>query len=121
MLSHKKNRLIAATDKKIYFSENGNLSQEYGLSELSLAQFLSHEYDSRLLSTFHIGGVFIETDQRVPVGETVILNFNLPSFSQPFTLPGKVAWSGPQGFGVKFDLVPSSQGRAIKAYVEKQK
>lgn len=68
-----------------------------------------------------IGGVFIETDQRVPVGETVILNFNLPSFSQPFTLPGKVAWSGPRGFGVKFDLVPSSQGSAIKAYVEKQK
>ncbi len=52
MLSHKKNRLIAATDKKIYFSENGNLSQESGLTELSLTQFLSHEYDSRLLSTF---------------------------------------------------------------------
>ncbi len=66
-----------------------------------------------------IGGVFIETEQRVPVGETVILNFNLPSFSQPFTLPGKVAWSGPQGFGVKFDVVPASHGRAIKAFVDK--
>lgn len=66
-----------------------------------------------------IGGVFIETEQRVPVGETVILNFNLPSFSQPFTLPGKVAWSGPQGFGVKFDEVPASHGRAIKSFVDK--
>ncbi|MCU0538749.1 MAG: PilZ domain-containing protein [Desulfobacterales bacterium] len=78
--------------------------------------------DSRFRSyilDISIGGVFIETDQRVPVGETVILNFNLPSFSQPFTLPGKVAWSGPQGFGVKFDVVPSPQGRAIKAFVDK--
>jgi Tfp pilus assembly protein PilZ len=66
-----------------------------------------------------IGGVFIETDQRVPVGETITLKFNLPSIPQPFTLPGKVAWSGPQGFGVKFDMVVASQGRAIKAYVDK--
>lgn len=52
MLSHKKNRLIAATDKKLYFSENGILSQESGSIELPMAQFLAHEYDSRLLSTF---------------------------------------------------------------------
>lgn len=66
-----------------------------------------------------IGGVFIETDRKVPVGETVMLKFNLPTIPQPFTLPGKVAWSGPQGFGVRFDMVAASQGRAIKAYVDK--
>ncbi len=65
-----------------------------------------------------IGGVFIETDRKVPVGETVMLKFNLPTIPQPFTLPGKVAWSGPQGFGVKFDMVVAPQGRALKAYVD---
>lgn len=65
-----------------------------------------------------IGGVFIETDRRVPVGETVMLKFNLPTISQPFTLPGTVAWSGPQGFGVKFEMVAAPQGRALKAYVD---
>ncbi len=65
-----------------------------------------------------IGGVFIETDQRVSVGESVVLKFNLQTISQPFTLPGKVAWSGPKGFGVKFEMVADPQGRAIKAYVD---
>lgn len=65
-----------------------------------------------------IGGVFIETNERVPVGETIILNFTLPSLSQPFSMSGKIAWSGPQGFGVKFDSIPNPQGNAIKKYVE---
>lgn len=52
MLSHKKNRLIAATDKKIYFSESGGLIQGDGSVELPLSQFLSQEYDGRLLTSF---------------------------------------------------------------------
>lgn len=52
MLSQKKNRLIAATDKMVCFSENGNLSRESGSIELPISQFLSHEYDLRLLSAF---------------------------------------------------------------------
>ena len=65
-----------------------------------------------------IGGVFIETNERVPVGETITLKFTLPSLSQPFTMSGKIAWSGPQGFGVKFDSIPGTQGSAIRSYVE---
>lgn len=67
-----------------------------------------------------IGGVFIETAERVPVGESIVLNFTLPSLSQPFSLAGKIAWSGPQGFGVKFEGVPHPQGNAIKKYVDKE-
>ena len=67
-----------------------------------------------------IGGVFIETNERVPVGESILLNFTLPTFSNPVALPGKIAWSGPQGFGVKFEVIPHSEGRAIKDYVDKE-
>jgi Tfp pilus assembly protein PilZ len=67
-----------------------------------------------------IGGVFIETGERVPVGETILLNFTLPTFSHPVTLPGKIAWSGPQGFGVKFELMPPPEGQAIKDYIDKE-
>ena len=52
MFNRKKNRLIAATDRKIFFSEDGSLSRDSGSAELPVAQFLLHEYDSRLLSTF---------------------------------------------------------------------
>lgn len=68
-----------------------------------------------------IGGVFIETSERLPVGEDITLNFTLPSSSQPFSMAGKIAWSGPQGFGVKFESVPTPQGSAIKKYVEVDK
>jgi Tfp pilus assembly protein PilZ len=67
-----------------------------------------------------IGGVFIETGERIPVGETILLNFTLPTFSHPVALPGKIAWSGPQGFGVKFEVVPSPEGRAIKDYIDNE-
>jgi Tfp pilus assembly protein PilZ len=67
-----------------------------------------------------IGGVFIETSERVTVGESIVLNFTLPSLSQPLTLAGKIAWSGPQGFGVKFEGVPKPQGNAIKDYLEEE-
>jgi uncharacterized protein (TIGR02266 family) len=68
-----------------------------------------------------IGGVFIETSERLPVGEDITLNFTLPSSSQPFSMAGKIAWSGPQGFGVKFESVPTPQGSALKKYVEVDK
>ena len=68
-----------------------------------------------------IGGVFIETSERVPVGETILLNFTLPAFSHPVTLSGKIAWSGPQGFGVKFEVMPPPEGRAIKDYIDKER
>jgi Tfp pilus assembly protein PilZ len=67
-----------------------------------------------------IGGVFIETNERFSVGETVILNFNLPENSQSVSAPGKIAWSGPQGFGVKFEGLEQPQGHAIKQFVEKK-
>jgi Tfp pilus assembly protein PilZ len=65
-----------------------------------------------------IGGVFIETNERIPAGETIVLNFTLPDQSQPFSMTGKFAWSGPQGFGVKFEKLSPPQGKAIKSYVE---
>lgn len=65
-----------------------------------------------------IGGVFVETHERFTVGEEVILNFTLPDHRQPFSLRGRIAWSGPEGFGVKFEPLPPSQGSAIRRFVE---
>lgn len=65
-----------------------------------------------------IGGVFVETSDRFPVGETVVLNFPLPGLSGTFSLPGRIAWSGPQGFGVRFDGIALEQSRAIKSFIE---
>lgn len=66
-----------------------------------------------------IGGVFIETKDRFKPGEAVVLNFTLPDSAEPFSVAGKIAWSGPAGFGVKFDPLQALQGKAIKTFVEK--
>lgn len=68
-----------------------------------------------------IGGVFIETPDRFPVGEGVVLNFTLPNQTQPYAIPGRIAWSGPRGFGVKFEPIPPQQGHAISTFVKQKK
>ena len=65
-----------------------------------------------------IGGVFIETNQKLPVGNEMMLKFSLPNHSKPFTLKGKVAWSSPRGFGVKFRDMSSQQGEILKTFVD---
>jgi uncharacterized protein (TIGR02266 family) len=65
-----------------------------------------------------IGGVFIETDQKLPVGKDMMLKFSLPSHTKPFTLRGKVAWSSPRGFGVKFREMSPQQGEILKTFVD---
>ncbi len=67
-----------------------------------------------------IGGVFIETDQKLPVGRQMMLKFSLPNHSQPFTLNGEIAWSSPRGFGLKFDEMTLQQGNILKTFVDQK-
>lgn len=64
-----------------------------------------------------IGGVFIESDGSFPQGKDLLLKFNLPNRSQPFTLSGKIAWISSKGFGVKFDDVTPLQGDMLKLFI----
>ena len=54
-----------------------------------------------------IGGVFIETNAKFPVGKDLLMNFSLPNHPKPFAFSGKIAWNSGKGFGVKFkDISP---------------
>ena len=66
-----------------------------------------------------IGGVFIETNAKLPIGEKLHLKFSLPNHSQPFTFSGKIVWNNPKGFGVKFNNVTPLQGDILKSFVDK--
>jgi len=81
-------------------------------------QIRDRDFRSYILD-ISIGGVFVETKSRFKLGEAVILNFSLPDAPEPFSVRGIIAWSGPDGFGVKFDALPSTQNKAIKTFVEK--
>jgi uncharacterized protein (TIGR02266 family) len=67
-----------------------------------------------------IGGVFIETNQKFPAGQKMTLNFSLPDHPQPFTLAGKIAWSSPRGFGLKFEKMTRQQGDRLKSFVDQK-
>ena len=64
-----------------------------------------------------IGGVFIETNEGFPEGKELLLKFSLPNRAQPYTFSGKIAWSSPKGFGVKFDNVTPIQGDVLKSFI----
>jgi Tfp pilus assembly protein PilZ len=65
-----------------------------------------------------IGGVFIETNAKFPVGKDLQLKFSLPNHPQPFNFKGKIAWSSAKGFGVKFVNVSARQGDILKSFIE---
>ena len=65
-----------------------------------------------------VGGVFIETKEGFPEGKDLLLKFSIPNRPQPFTFSGKIAWSSPRGFGVKFDNVTPIQGDILKSFIE---
>ena len=67
-----------------------------------------------------IGGVFVETNEKVQIGQKIVLNFSLPSHPQPFGLTGTVAWSGPRGFGVRFDGMNPHQQDLLQNYVKRK-
>ncbi len=48
------------------------------------------------------GGVFVETSAPFSAGEEITMTFSLPSYEEPVKVAGEIAWSLPQGIGVKF-------------------
>ncbi len=64
-----------------------------------------------------IGGVFIETDAKFPIGKELLLKFTLPNHPQPFAFRGKIAWNSAKGFGLKFEDVSVLQGDILKSFI----
>ena len=49
-------------------------------------------------------GVFIQSEQQVPVGESILMTIPLFSNETSIKVLGQVVWSGPEGMGVRFDM-----------------
>jgi Tfp pilus assembly protein PilZ len=56
------------------------------------------------ISDINSWGVFIQSDKKVPVGESVSMTIPLHGDEQSIKIIGEVMWSGPQGMGVKFNM-----------------
>jgi uncharacterized protein (TIGR02266 family) len=72
-------------------------------------------------------GMFLRTPQVYPVGEDILVRFNLPGVAHPFKTVGRVVWSSPTdtsegmpaGMGIQFlDLEGQEQGLVEQYVVE---
>jgi uncharacterized protein (TIGR02266 family) len=64
------------------------------------------------------GGVFIETNASMALGQELTLKFSLPDSPDTFEVSGKIIWSGPKGIGVKFKDIKQREIIRIKTYLE---
>ena len=65
-------------------------------------------------------GVFIETNETFAVGQNIGLAFTLPGRETMMKTPGKIAWKGLQGIGVKFIKLTADQEKRIKTFINKR-
>ena len=85
---------------------------------------LEYRFDGRSFEGFILDisafGVFIESDEQLPVDKRVQLRFSLPGHPAQLNLSGDVVWSGSQGFGVKFNSLARDQMKMIRSFSEQQ-
>jgi len=63
-------------------------------------------------------GIFIETDELIPVKEEIKVTFSLPNHNKPLTLNCTVAWIGQNGIGISFKKLTRRHEKIIKSFVE---
>ena len=72
-------------------------------------------------STFHElikdispGGAFIESENKLPVGESLELAFRFPSYHQTISLAGHIVRRDASGYGIRFQDLPSDRPQASR-------
>jgi len=64
---------------------------------------LDEDYTA-LIENISYGGLFIDAETLLDIGQEILLNIQLTADTQPFTVIGEVAWHSPKGMGVKFKM-----------------
>ena len=64
-----------------------------------------------------VEGVFIKSNDRLPVGQKIRMAFELPNAPNAFELKGQINRSGLQGIGVNFLGLNQDQQEIIRAYI----
>ncbi len=63
-------------------------------------------------------GAFIETNERFPMDQQILMSLKLPNYPKAFELKGRIARSGPKGIGVKFRGLTTAQEELIRRFIE---
>jgi len=64
-------------------------------------------------------GAYIETNDRFPIGQKILMALKLPSYPKAFELRGRIARSGSKGIGVRLYSLTQTQEQVIHRFIEK--
>jgi hypothetical protein len=70
------------------------------------------------VSDLSMGGAFVEAADPPSEGTLLYLTFSTPTAWDPLEVPAEVRWCKPDGFGVRFRALTSSQAQALHALVQ---
>ena len=84
-----------------------------------LGNIENHTFKSYIIDISTVG-VFIETNESFRVGQDIGLAFTLPGQNKLMKVPGKIAWKGLQGIGVKFVKLTPDQEKRIRVFINKR-
>ena len=86
--------------------------------DLEIQYRTAQEFTAAYAKNISGGGVFIRTQQPLPLNSEVQVRFTLPGVSRPFVVHGLVVWTNPHpsrssfppGMGIKFmELAPEAE------------
>ncbi len=66
-----------------------------------------------MTSNISAGGMFIQTDRLLSVGQHITMTLSLANTQSPITITGEIIWSIPEGVGVRFKSVSKDLERLI--------
>ncbi|MBT8369520.1 MAG: PilZ domain-containing protein [Deltaproteobacteria bacterium] len=82
-------------DRRRHTRHACSLKVGYATMDLSFIDFITD---------INCWGVFIQSDKKVPVGESISMTIPLHGDEQSIKVIGEVMWSSSQGMGIKFNM-----------------
>ena len=82
-------------DRRSHARQRCSLTVGYATMDLTFIDFITD---------INCWGVFIQSDKKVPIGESVSMTIPLHGDEQSIKIIGEVMWSSPQGMGIKFNM-----------------
>ena len=93
---------MVSSDKRLSIAEKRKFPRRECSVPVGYA-ILDQDYTA-LIENISYGGVFIDAENILGVGQEILLNIQLTADTHPFTVIGEVAWHSPKGMGVKFKM-----------------
>ena len=91
----KKSEKTEPKDRRCHARQACSLKVGYATMDLSFIDFITD---------INCWGVFIQSDKKVPVGESISMTIPLYGDEQSIKVIGEVMWSSSQGMGIKFNM-----------------